>query len=241
MAKISDNIKKYRTKHNLSQTKFANRLHVTKQAVSKWETGRGYPDSSLIPVIAKELGISIDSLMGTKRIKKKMIVLIIIAFVLIVTMILIIPKVVNYYQEVQEYNEFKEEIENIIGLDLPDKGKLVYADFEDWTFYGNTIPIHQMSYLVFTSENQTITFENDFVDDSRWVGIVDDGLIELLPINIRDYATVGDYYLIYNIDTDTYNDLSINSGAYSMLFLIYQKDNNRLIVFDYLIQFEGGN
>lgn len=134
--------------------------------------------------------------------------------VLIVTMILIIPMIVNHYQGVQEYNEFKEEIENITGLDLLDKGTLVYVDFEDWSFYGNTIPIHQMSYLVFKSENQTNTFENKLDNDSRWIAMVDNNLIELLTINIRKYATIGDSYIIYNIDTDTYNDLSINSGTY---------------------------
>lgn len=187
---------------------------MTKQAVSKWETGRGYPDSSLIPVIANELVISIDSLMSSKRIKQKMITITIFVAVLIVTMILIIPMIVNHYQGVQEYNEFKEEIENITGLDLLDKGTLVYVDFEDWTFYGNTIPIHQMSYLVFKSENQTNIFENKLDNDSRWIAMVDNNLIELLTINIREYATIGDSYIIYNIDTDTYNDLSINSGTY---------------------------
>ena len=45
--KLSEQIKKYRKENNLTQEQFASKLFVSKQAVSKWETDRSYPDINL--------------------------------------------------------------------------------------------------------------------------------------------------------------------------------------------------
>ncbi len=50
-----------------SQTELAERLGVTNKAVSRWETGRGYPDVELLPLIAKELDITISELLEGER------------------------------------------------------------------------------------------------------------------------------------------------------------------------------
>lgn len=241
LGKISESIKKYRKKHNLSQSDFAKRLHVTKQAISKWETGRGYPDPSLIPVIAKELGISIDSLMGENRNRKSIIIIGSIVTAFIIALLILIPMILHHIQDVQEYRDFKIELEEITKLELPNKGSLKKVDFEDWIMFGNTIPLNQMSYIIFTDGKQADDFENTLVNDSRWLMEVDDFLLELLPANIQDYTTIGDYYLLFNMDTDAFNDVAINNGEYHMYFLVYQNDNNRLIVFDYFLHNEGGN
>lgn len=57
-------IAQLRKKQDLTQEAFARTLGVSPQAVSKWETGIGYPDITLLPQIAKELGVSIDQLFG---------------------------------------------------------------------------------------------------------------------------------------------------------------------------------
>ena len=64
--KLSEQIKKYRKENNLTQEQFASKLFVSKQAVSKWETDRSYPDINLLPQIAEMLNISIDELIGKK-------------------------------------------------------------------------------------------------------------------------------------------------------------------------------
>ena len=38
-----DKIKKIRTDNNLTQEQFAEKLYVSRTAVSKWESGKGYP------------------------------------------------------------------------------------------------------------------------------------------------------------------------------------------------------
>ena len=58
------NIKALRKKLHLTQEQFADKIGVSSQAVSKWETGICYPDISLLPLIAQLFGITIDELLG---------------------------------------------------------------------------------------------------------------------------------------------------------------------------------
>ena len=62
--KLHDTISLYRKKQNLTQEALAQKLGVTNQAVSKWESAQCYPDISLIPQLAEIFGISIDELFG---------------------------------------------------------------------------------------------------------------------------------------------------------------------------------
>lgn len=62
-------IKKLREQKNLTQTALANILNVSDKSVSKWETGKGYPDISLIEPISKALGISVIELLNGNDIK----------------------------------------------------------------------------------------------------------------------------------------------------------------------------
>ena len=234
MSNISLLIKEYRNKQGLSQSEFAQKLHVTKQAVSKWETGRGTPDVSLIPIIAKELGISIDELMGEETPTKKFrIIRYVLIGVLLVTTMIISPKVVSEYREQKQFNDFKESIENQTGLELPDNGTLVYTGFNSWRSFGNALPINNMSYLLFEETMQTDEFEFSLGDDARWVEEMNDDLLELTPSYVESYADKGDYYIIYNKDLDTYNETEVEPGSYEFVFIVYQEDNNRFLVFEY--------
>lgn len=62
--KLHDTISFYRKKQNLTQEALAQKLGVTNQSVSKWESAQCYPDISLIPQLAEIFGISIDELFG---------------------------------------------------------------------------------------------------------------------------------------------------------------------------------
>lgn len=55
-------IKRLREKKKMSQAELAKLLNVSDKTVSKWETGKGYPDITLIEPIAKALGISVIEL-----------------------------------------------------------------------------------------------------------------------------------------------------------------------------------
>lgn len=60
-------IRKNREQQKLTQANLAEILGVSDKAVSKWETGRGYPDITLIEPLAKALSVSsIELLSGNK-------------------------------------------------------------------------------------------------------------------------------------------------------------------------------
>lgn len=65
--KLNDTICFYRKKQGLTQEDLAQRLGVTNQSVSKWESAQCCPDISLIPQLADIFEISIDELFGKEH------------------------------------------------------------------------------------------------------------------------------------------------------------------------------
>ena len=59
---IGNKIKNLRTKAGLTQEQLAARLGISAQSVSKWENAVTMPDITLLPVLAGELGVTIDEL-----------------------------------------------------------------------------------------------------------------------------------------------------------------------------------
>ena len=57
-------IKRLREEKNMTQAMLAERLGVSDKAVSKWETGKGYPDITLVEPIAEILGVSVIELLS---------------------------------------------------------------------------------------------------------------------------------------------------------------------------------
>ncbi len=66
---LSENIRKYRMKKNLTQEELAALLGLTPQAISKWERAESYPDITLLPALANILETSIDLLIGMDTIR----------------------------------------------------------------------------------------------------------------------------------------------------------------------------
>lgn len=61
---IGKSIRDYRARNGVSLKRFADALGISPQAVSKWEHGITYPDITMIPEIARLLGVSVASLFG---------------------------------------------------------------------------------------------------------------------------------------------------------------------------------
>ncbi len=62
--KIGKFIAECRKKNNLTQMQLAERLGITDRAVSKWETGKSMPDSSIMLDLCKELKITVNDLLS---------------------------------------------------------------------------------------------------------------------------------------------------------------------------------
>lgn len=64
---LGEQIKKRRIELNITQEELANKLNVTRSAVSNWETEKNYPDLQTIVNISDELNISLDALLKGDR------------------------------------------------------------------------------------------------------------------------------------------------------------------------------
>ena len=66
--KIGKFIAECRKRENLTQAELAEKLNITDRAISKWETGRGMPDSSLMLDLCNILKISVNDLLSGEKI-----------------------------------------------------------------------------------------------------------------------------------------------------------------------------
>ena len=62
---IADRLIKLRKKHGLSQEELADKLGLSRQAVSKWERAEASPDTDNLICLAKLYGVSLDELLDT--------------------------------------------------------------------------------------------------------------------------------------------------------------------------------
>ena len=65
--KTKDVILSLRTKAGLSQDELAEKLFVTRQAVSRWETGETVPNTETLKLLSKLFDVSINTLLGEPR------------------------------------------------------------------------------------------------------------------------------------------------------------------------------
>lgn len=65
---LNAQIKKYRTELKLSQEELTEKVYVTRQTISNWENGLGFPDINTIENLADALDVSIVELMKSERI-----------------------------------------------------------------------------------------------------------------------------------------------------------------------------
>ena len=68
--KISNFIKTKRKELGITQDELAEKLFVTEKAISRWETGRGTPDISLLLPLSKELNVDVSELLNGEENKK---------------------------------------------------------------------------------------------------------------------------------------------------------------------------
>ena len=60
-------LKQLRENHHMTQDQMAERLMVTRQAVSRWENGETQPNTDTLRLLSKEFNVSINTLLGSPR------------------------------------------------------------------------------------------------------------------------------------------------------------------------------
>lgn len=66
--KVGKFIAECRKKKNITQAQLAEKLNITDRAISKWETGKGMPDSSIMLDLCNELDITVNELLSGEKI-----------------------------------------------------------------------------------------------------------------------------------------------------------------------------
>ena len=64
---IKDVLRELRTKSGLSQDDLARKVFVTRQAVSRWETGETVPNTDTLKLLSELFGVSINALLGAPQ------------------------------------------------------------------------------------------------------------------------------------------------------------------------------
>ena len=54
---VKEILKNLREKNNLTQEQMAQRVNITRQAISRWETGETQPDTQMLKVLSKEFDV----------------------------------------------------------------------------------------------------------------------------------------------------------------------------------------
>lgn len=96
---IGKNILNLRKSLHLTQLEFANKLHITYQAVSKWENEQSVPDISTIDLICKTFNISVNELLNGKKNKKLNLKYIIIPIVIIIIFLITILIILSHHHD----------------------------------------------------------------------------------------------------------------------------------------------
>ncbi len=234
MLSFSEKIRKRRKEMNLTQTELAKILFVTKQAVSKWENGKGYPDTITLTKLANVLDISLDNLLTNKRNTKKYIYVFWIVFMSGLLLIILFLSHTLYTNHLNR--QLISVISNEIGYSIPTKGKISEIDFSEWIELGNEIEVYKMCYIVYDNENILESLKQDIIIDERWIGELSIPLIKQTPDSLSPYISSSDYFLLYNITTGNINYEQEVSGLYSYYLLCYQEENNRIIIFSYYLE-----
>lgn len=98
MAKIGRNIREQRMKKGLSQEELAERLYVTRQTISNYETGRSNPDVEMLTRLAEALDTDIQLLIygETKKRDMKQIRTAVVSLAVILLLYVIFQKIAGY-------------------------------------------------------------------------------------------------------------------------------------------------
>ena len=64
---VGKKLKELRLQKEYTQIDIAEKLNVSRQAVSRWETGSSYPDGNKLMLLGELYGVSVDELLGQEK------------------------------------------------------------------------------------------------------------------------------------------------------------------------------
>ena len=112
-------------------------------------------------------------------------------------------------------------IEEKTDLDLPDKIKMASHN------YGG----YRINYIKITDTDEATDFVKEISADERWTTKINANINEMLPLEIQAELINFDFFAVYNLSTDTYNELSTSEKC-KYVFIAYDCEPQRIIILD---------
>ena len=212
--KVGKFILELRKKNNLTQKELADKLGVTYQAVSKWETGKNIPDISIIKMICEEYKIDINEILDvkttTKNDNKTLRIIVLSIFVLILAIIFITQ--FNYSKD--KNFEFKTIEANCDNFNI--SGSIAYNDNK------SSIYISSVEYCGATDSNKYKKIECGLyhVENNKSVKIEDCGY------DVEKPTTLDDYLKNVKFNIDEYSSICSDYPDNSLQLEISATDSN---------------
>ncbi|MBQ0040546.1 MAG: helix-turn-helix transcriptional regulator [Clostridiales bacterium] len=168
---LGEQIKTRRSELNMTQEELAEKLSVTRSAVSNWETEKNYPDLQTIVNISEELNISLDILLkGDRKVVEKITkdtnenpklrskIKVLFAVVIVLCIIGIALVYTNQYMNRQSYMPYSE-----LNLRVTDSGDMYVGNpFYCWySFEGGEN--NEIGLVFFTKSNGKDTVTKEIV------------------------------------------------------------------------------
>ena len=119
MKNFGNRIKALRRKMELTQEELAERLNVSFQTISKWETNASLPDITMFPVLANFFNVTTDRLLGVDLVKKQA----------------RIDEIIGDYKRLSNLGKEKEKFDFICGAykDYPNDNRILHEYI--WMLY----------------------------------------------------------------------------------------------------------
>ena len=169
---IGSKIKQRRTELNMSQETLAEKIGVSRSAVSNWESERNYPDLQIIVSLSEILDIPLDSLLkddadvvekiatDTKQ-RKKLSTKVKILYACSAALFIVVCALLYFtrYQEISEANQIKTVQLNgedlVVSVDIP-KYRSLCGWYMDWGKDGKTITVSLITKRDLSFYNQSV-------------------------------------------------------------------------------------
>ncbi len=124
--------------------------------------------------------------------------------------------------------------EQVLSIDIPEHS---HINTQDWTKGTQSV---SRGYIYYTSDiyfedAAVVEFEKNLPNESKWIDSVPTALVGITSgfLDVKK----GDYYIIYNKDTEEFNKLPGESGEYVFINVLYNSKSNTMTLIEYKIEY----
>ncbi len=123
------------------------------------------------------------------------------------------------------FNNVSYDVEDVYAvetkakIDIPEKIKVAT----------NTFDSYSLSYVRIINKEEATSFKNEILTNQLWENQLNTEIKKLLPENVQYELLSFDYFLFYNLTTDSYNIPPLY-GDFEFVFISYDYESQRLIL-----------